>query len=101
MVLDHMNIDFLKNKIIEINIIKALKPLGVTLDYSGKTDWNEINIDLLNHKNKLVMHINEGTTNKTIRLGQPSNFTDAKEEAIKITRLFLTINLKMRNNFFI
>lgn len=28
---------------------------------------------------KLVKHINEGTTNKTIRLGQPSNFEDAKE----------------------
>lgn len=28
---------------------------------------------------KLVKHINEGTTNKTIRLGQPSNFADAKE----------------------
>ena len=39
---------------------------------------------------KLVKHINEGTTNKTIRLGQPSNFTDAKEEAIKITRLGLS-----------
>ena len=28
----------------------------------------------------IIKHINEGTTNKTVRLGQPSNFADAKDE---------------------
>lgn len=43
---------------------------------------------------KIVKHVNEGITNDTIRLGQPSNLEDAKEEAIKIGRLGLPDNFE-------
>jgi hypothetical protein len=39
-------------------------------DLSGMPAWQVYQI---------VKHINEGTTDKTVRLGQPSNFEDAKE----------------------
>ena len=43
---------------------------------------------------KIVKHVNEGITNDTIRLGQPSNLEDAKEEDIKIGRLGLPDNFE-------
>ena len=49
-------------------------------DLSGMPAWQVYQI---------VKHINEGTTNKTIRLGVENKFQDVKEEAIKIGRLGL------------
>jgi hypothetical protein len=51
-----------------------------TADLSGMPAWQVYQI---------VKHINEGTTDKTIRLGVENKFADAKEEAIKIGRLGL------------
>ena len=42
-----------------------------SVDFSGMPAQEVYNI---------IKHINEGTTNKTVRLGQPSNFADAKDE---------------------
>jgi hypothetical protein len=53
-------------------------------DLSGMPTWQVYQI---------VKHINEGITDKTIRLGLPDNqFKDTKEEDIKITRLGLPDN---------
>jgi NhaP-type Na+/H+ and K+/H+ antiporter len=49
-------------------------------DLSGMPAWQVYQI---------VKHINEGTTDKTIRLGVENKFADVKEEAIKIGRLGL------------
>jgi hypothetical protein len=54
-------------------------------DLSGMPAWQVYQI---------VKHINEGTTDKTIRLGVENKFADAKEEAIKIGRLGLPSNFQ-------